>query len=255
MVRSSLCAYRYAHALHHRFPGTQRDPELWPYTIPGTPRWLRLACVPFEILVGFVFTPLLFLRSVMTADNLSAEQKRRIWIEYAVAILYWGMTVASAVAFDLLTPFLVGVLAPIIVAGMYQTLNKYVEHMGMLGTGILDCTRSVSDNRLAGQMLSASLQHVDHHGAHHLYARIPHYHLPQTTSLVMTEEASGSVYPSYFSAFVAMLRTLGNPRVGSQWLTAPSAAPESWESVGQPDFELHDSRDTHSREQLTNQPV
>mgnify|MGYP003791372231 CR=1 FL=1 len=251
-----LTAYRHAHALHHRYPGTERDPELWPYTMPGTPRSVRIACVPVEIVLGSIFTPILFLRAVLMADDLSPDQKRRIRIEYAIAVLYWGLAVISAAMLGLWTPFLVGVVAPWMVAGMFQTVNKYVEHMGMLGSGILDSTRSVLDNRLPGRMLSASMQHVDHHGAHHLYAKIPHYHLPQATPLVMTEEAeTASLYPSYFSAFVAMLRTLGDPRVGAQWIAEGSDTPDAWDSRGETDSERHDSRDAHSREQVTNQRI
>ncbi len=251
-----LTAYRHAHALHHRHPGTERDPELWPYTSPDTPRSVRIACVPLEVVLGSIFTPILFLRSVLIADDLSPDQKRRIRIEYAVAVLYWGLAANSAAMRGLWIPFLVGVVAPWMVAGMFQTVNKYVEHMGMLGSGVLDSTRSVFDSRLAGRMLSTSMQHVDHHGAHHLYAKIPHYHLPQATPLVMTEEAATeTLYPSYFSAFVAMVRTLGNPRVGSQWIAAESDDSESWDSCGDTDIERRDSRDLHSREQVANQRI
>ena len=217
---------------------------------------VRSACVPLEVVLGSIFTPILFLRSVLIADDLSPDQKRRIRIEYAVAVLYWGLAANSAAMLGLWIPFLVGVVAPWMVAGMFQTVNKYVEHMGMLGSGVLDSTRSVFDSRLAGRMLSTSMQHVDHHGAHHLYAKIPHYHLPQATPLVMTEEAATeTLYPSYFSAFVAMVRTLGNPRVGSQWIAAESDDSESWDSCGDTDIERRDSRDLHSREQVANQRI
>lgn len=250
-----LSAYRFAHAQHHRCPGTEQDPELWPFTVPGTPRWMRILCAMIEVVFGCLYTPFLFLRALCVAEKIPTARKRRIAIEYTVTLLYWGQTIALVAYFELWTVFLLGVIAPIMVAGAFQSLNKYVEHMGMTGAGALGMTRSVADERTLGQMLSASWQHVDHHGAHHLYARIPHYNLPETTPLIMSEEAAAeTLYPTFWSAFVAMVKTLGNPIVGAQWVNAPQ--PETvttpWDSRGATEYERHDSRDVYSCEQLGN---
>lgn len=257
-----LSAYRNAHALHHRCPGTERDPELWPFNVPGTPRSVRLCCALIEVIFGFLYTPFLFVRATLATEKIPTAQKRRIAIEYTATALYWGQTIALVAYFDLWTVFLLGIVGPIAIAGMFQTVNKYVEHMGMTGPGALGMTRSVADNRSLGQMFSASWQHVDHHGAHHLYARIPHYNLPETTPLVMSEEAAAeTLYPTYWSAFVAMVRTLGNPIVGAQWVQAAEPektsehtnSPAPWDARNVIEFERPDGRDVYSSEQVTNQ--
>ena len=238
-----LSAYRCAHALHHRCPGTERDPELWPFNVPGTPRGVRLGCAIVETLCGCLYTPFLFVRAVLIAESIPTAQKRRIAVEYTAMALYWGQTIALVAYFELWTVYLLGIVGPIAVAGMFQTINKYVEHMGMTGPGALGITRSVAAEHRVGRALSASWQHVDHHGAHHLYARIPHYNLPETTPLVMSEEAAReTLYPTYLSAFIAMVKTLGNPIVGAQWETAPKAdEPETpWEAPSTLEYEPRD---------------
>ena len=60
--------------------------------------------------------------------------------------------------------------------------------------------------------------HIDYHGTHHRYAKMPYYNLPEATPAVF-EKAGGKlpVYTSYRAAMFEMFRTLGDPRIGSQW--------------------------------------
>src|ERR1700745_4247590 len=48
----SFNLYRAAHQFHHAHLATQKDEELWPFDIPGTPRWVRLLCAVLELTVG-----------------------------------------------------------------------------------------------------------------------------------------------------------------------------------------------------------
>ena len=219
-----LSVYRHAHTLHHRCLGTPQDPELWPFTLPDTSRAFRLTFALVETMLGCIVTPLLFLRAVLIADRLSDSQKRRITAEYAAIVLYWGSIVSIVSMFELWSYFLLSIVAPVAVGGAFQTINKYVEHMGMTGSGVLGTTRSVADHRTVGRMLSATMQHVAHHSAHHLFAKIPYYRLPEATSYLYGEEATKeSLYSSYWAAFVAMSKTLRDPRVGPQWKNIESS--------------------------------
>ena len=72
-------------------------------------------------------------------------------------------------------------------------------------------------------MLSYSMQHVDHHGTHHRYAKIPCYNLPLATEFVYRKgTANHLIFLTYLSAFWDMVKILGDPKAGSQWLESNS---------------------------------
>ena len=123
--------------------------------------------------------------------------------------------------------FAVAYLAPAIIAGNLQSLRKFTEHMGLLGSTILESTRTVVDPSLVGSALSESMLHVDYHGTHHRYAKVPYYNLPEATPFVYgTQSGDPRLFPNYASAMFDMVRSLSNPRFGRQWVAdEPSALP------------------------------
>jgi fatty acid desaturase len=214
-----LSAYRICHARHHAYLASPRDPELWPFTMPGTPRWPRRLAAGAEITLGFVYTPLLVLRGVIVSGPLSPDQRRRLLAEYGLSVLIWSTMIGVVAAGGWWAQWSVACLAPMLLAGSFQTLNKYTEHMGLLGDTVLSSTRTVVDPRPWGKLLSRSLLNVDYHGTHHRYAKVPYYNLPAATPYVFDRHAATApVYATYVAALCAMIRTLTNPRVGRQWL-------------------------------------
>lgn len=219
LILVPLSVYRHAHALHHAHPNGRRDPEMWPFVLPEAPRWFRLLSACVEIVCGFLYTPLLFLRSVLTAERVREGLWRRILREYLVILCFWGAVLAVVARLGWWTEFLVMFVVPLWIAGAYQTLNKYTEHLGVFGATILGSTRTVDDRRAWGRAFSAAIQNVDHHGTHHRYAKIPHYNLPDATACVFAGEADSlPPFPSYFRAFCDMLPHLADPKAGPQWL-------------------------------------
>ncbi|HCS51299.1 fatty acid desaturase [uncultured Rubinisphaera sp.] len=219
-----LSVYRYAHAYHHGFMATKADPELWPFNDPQASRPFRMLCAFLEIFFGFIYTPLLFVRSLFVCGKLKKDLRKRIIFEYCLILLVWG-TLFTVVAWQgWWVQFLVGFGVPYAFAGMYQTLNKYTEHMGLLGDTVLSGTRTVIPKKRVDKTISNMMQHVDHHGTHHRYARIPFYALPEASEVVYGENnPENPVYSTYAGAFFAMLPTLWNPKVGSQWKQDASA--------------------------------
>jgi fatty acid desaturase len=146
---------------------------------------------------------------------------RLVW-EYALSLLLWTVGLGTVLHFGVGQQFAVAYLVPAILAGNLQSLRKFTEHMGLLGDDVVSTTRTVVDTSLLGRLLSASLLHIDLHGPHHLHAKIPHFNLPEATPVAYEKELSrpraGNVYASYFSAMREMFETLGDPRVGVQWL-------------------------------------
>ena len=223
-----ISLYRYAHAKHHSHIATEQDPELWPFTIPTAPLWGRRLVAFFELLFGFLVTPILFFRAYWIADDMTIKVRRNIRREYAIATATWLVMLGMVSVMDWWTEAMVGVIAPWMVAGFFQTGNKYVEHMGMTGVGIMGTSRSVVPKDKLGETLSAAWQNVAHHAAHHLYAKIPHYNLPEASSHIISDTPpEGTVFSTYTSATLAMIKTLDNPKVGPQWNTTAASRSKS----------------------------
>lgn len=218
LILVPLTAYRRAHARHHASLASVVDPELYPFVDPGTSRLFRLTCAFFEITLGYLYTPLLFLRSVWNDQKLTSADRRRIVAEYVVIALMVMLVFTAIEKTGTWHFYFTAILPTLLVAGAYQTLNKYTEHLGLFGETILESTRTVLPRDSWNQAISSLLQHVDHHGTHHVRARIPFFELPPASEEVYCGRISSlPVYYSYATAFWAMLKTLPDPKAGPQW--------------------------------------
>jgi fatty acid desaturase len=222
VILTPISAYRWVHNQHHLHLGTPRDAEQWPYVDPAAPRWFRRLTALCELALGFIATPVLFLRGVLVAETMPRATKRRLVGEYALVVVTWAAVLGGVAWFGLWEPFLVGYLVPTWLAGNLQSWRKFTEHMGLLGHDVPTTTRTVVDETPVGRLLSATMLHIDYHGPHHEYAKIPHFNLPAATPVVFAEElkdpAGANVFRSYPAAVWDMVKTLGDPRVGSQWV-------------------------------------
>src|SRR5436190_254109 len=217
----SLSLYRAAHHSHHSYLGTERDEELWPFVVPGKPRWFRCLAAVSELILGLVYTPLLFLRALIRPGSVIRNRYRRwrIWMEIGFIALVCSAVVLIVAFTNAWNYLLVTYLIPASLAGCMQSLRKYIEHMGMTGSTVLSSTRSIVDPGLLGRLLAFTLFHEPFHGVHHKYARLPHAALPEFTDDL--EPAGPSELPpflTYRQALLDMLPSLLDPKVGSQWL-------------------------------------
>lgn len=214
-----LSVYRYVHGQHHARICSEGDLELWPFVNTDTPLWGRRLAAFSEIVFGYFYTPFHFLHGVIVGTNIPPGQMRRIYCEYALNIAIWSVVLAVTAAQGWWAELTIALVVPGIISGGLQTIRKYTEHMGMLDCTALGGTRTVVDNGWFGWVISESMLHIDYHGTHHRYAKMPYYHLPEATPAVF-EKAGGRhpVFSTYRAAMFAMFHTLGNPRIGSQWL-------------------------------------
>ena len=213
-----LSVYRYVHARHHAHLGRERDPEFWPYNLPSAPRWLRVGYAWAELLFGWVLTPLLYsVRTAASWSGVSRGQRRRIVAEWALLGAFWPAALWTVLERGWVEPFVVGWVVPAWLTGTAQTLRKFTEHLGMHGDSVLAMTRTVAYRGRVGRAASRSQRHVDHHGTHHRYARVPFYDLPEVTEEAYGADREARLYRSHLAAVADMLPHLIDPRVGPQW--------------------------------------
>lgn len=223
----SLSLYGAVHYFHHTYLASARDEELWPFAIPGSSVWLRRLIAAAELLLGLLYTPLLFLRSFLRKGSPVTQPsvRRAVWIDLGYTALVWA-AVLLLVAWTNAWLFLVVMyFAPALLAGSFQSLRKYVEHMGLSGSTPLSSTRSIVSPGPLGRLLSFSLFNEPYHGVHHRYAHVPQHAMPGFAYLLEpTSPDEPPPYASYRAAFRDMLRSLRDPRVGAQWRDYASSA-------------------------------
>lgn len=221
-----LSVYRLIHGRHHAYVGTPNDLEFWPFVNPEVSRGKRIAAAIGELLFGFFYTPIVFLHGVLVAKRIPPAQKRRIVWEYAMIVVVWSITLYVIHANGWWKPFLIGYFVQAYIAGNLQSLRKFTEHVGLMGNTILTNTRTVVDQGFVGEAMSRSMLRIDYHGTHHRYAKVPYYHLPAATPYVYDGRTETlPLFTSYWAAMYDMVRSLGNPRVGGQWLTKEGMVP------------------------------
>ena len=86
-----LAVYRYVHHQHHAYLGREPDPEFWPYNLPGSPRWVRLAYAWAELFGGWLLTPVLYsLRTAAAWRSIKPHQRQRLVLEWAILVVVWA---------------------------------------------------------------------------------------------------------------------------------------------------------------------
>jgi fatty acid desaturase len=212
--------YRVVHQSHHVHLATVRDTELWPFVLPTTPRWARRIAAVAELTVGLFYSPLIFLRVFLSSSSpiRARRVRRRIWTELALSAVVWSGLLTAIAFFGVWKYFLWMYLAPALIAANLQSWRKYIEHIGLTGNTVNSSTRSIVPKSWFGRVFAHTLLHEPYHGVHHQNAGLPHRVLPQFTS-VLAPKTPGDVAPfmSYRQALPDLIRSLANPRVGSQW--------------------------------------
>lgn len=209
--------YRYVHNRHHAYLGGERDPEFWPYNLPGTPRWRRLAYASAELALGMIVTPALYSwRTWKAWPSHRPALRRRLVLEWLATGVFWTALVALMIPTGWWPLLIVGHVVPAWLAGVGQTLRKFTEHLGREGTDIPAMTRTVVYRGFWGRLASKSQLHVDHHGTHHRWPRIPGRNLPAATELLLATFPARP-FSSHFAAVRDVLRHLADPTVGPQW--------------------------------------
>ncbi len=226
MSLMSFSLYRAAHQLHDAHLATQRDEELWPFVIPGTPRWIRILSAILELSFGLFYTPFLFIRTFLRSGSPIRNKKlrRRVWAEFALTIGVWLCILGAVTWTGAWKYFLWMYLAPAYLAANMQSWRKYIEHVGLTGATVNSSTRSIVAKGPLGRLVAFTLLHEPYHGVHHRHSGLPHAELPHfAAELAPKNPGEVAPFPSYWHALMHLLRSLADPRAGAQWhTTAPS---------------------------------
>jgi fatty acid desaturase len=212
-----LTAYRIVHGQHHAYLGTERDVEFWPFVDPSVRLWRRRLAIAAELLLGYFYDPTIILRGTFVARDVPPALRRKAAVEYALCGLIWCLLAVILTWFGWWPEFCVAYFIPAYVAAILNSWRRMVEHLGMLGDTVETKSRTIVPQGRLAAVVSASVLHVDHHGTHHRYGRIPYYHLPEATRLMHDVNGEQAVFPSYWSALRDTLPHVVNPRVGGQW--------------------------------------
>jgi fatty acid desaturase len=217
---TSFSLFRAVHQSHHAHFTSERDEEFWPFVCPAVSRRVRILAAIFELGVGLVYTPLLFLRAFLRNGSSIRKKnvRRRIWAELMLSAGVWIGILTALAWWDVWKYFLWLYLAPAFLAANMQSLRKYIEHVGLTGSTINSSTRSIVSNGWLGRLVAFTLLHEPYHGVHHRHAGLPHARLSQFTGeLTPKTPAELPAFRSYWRAFRDLLGSLADPRVGAQW--------------------------------------
>lgn len=212
--------YRVLHQMHHMHLATEKDIELWPFVLPGAPRWARRMAAFLELTCSLFYSPFIFLRVFFRHDSLVRNPKvrRRVWLELIVAAVVWAGILAAIAFADLWKYFFCLYLVPALFAANLQSWRKYIEHVGLTGNTVNSSTRSIVPRSRLGRIFATTLLHEPYHGVHHQDAALPHSALPEFAA-ILTPQNPGEPAPfmSYRQALPEVFRSLVDPRVGAQW--------------------------------------
>lgn len=224
----SFSLYRVVHQWHHAHMTTERDEEFWPFTHPGTPRWARILSAFLELTAGLVFTPALLLRAFLRGGSpiRSKKVRRRIWAELALMVIVWIGLVSAVSYWHAWRYFLWMFPIPAYLAANLQSWRKYIEHVGLTGGTVNSATRSIVAQGCLGRLMALTLLHEPLHGVHHLHMELPHSELRGHAAELSPKTADEiHPFPSYRQAFLHLLRSLADPRVGPQWRNSAVPSP------------------------------
>ena len=233
----SFSLYRVVHQSHHAHLATEKDEELWPFVRPAVSRPARILAAVLELSIGLLYTPFLFIRAFLRAGSSIRKKtlRRRIWAEFALSAVLWVGLFTAIAWWDLWKYFLWLYLAPAVLAANMQSLRKYIEHLGLLGSTVNSSTRSIVADGWIGRLVSFTLLHEPYHGVHHRHAGLPYAELPLFAGeLAPKTPEERPPFRSYLHAFRDLFHSLADPRVGAQWRTSIPQAESSWRKRVEP---------------------
>jgi fatty acid desaturase len=218
--------YRESHIRHHAYLNRPNDWELWPYSNPNCSRAFRRVFVLFDICFGFIASPIIYGRIYFHRDSplKSAALRRTVAYEYCGIVLFWGLVFLKLALTNTWSRYFEVWLIPHMIAGVFQTMRKLTEHLGMASYDPMLGTRTVVGKNWLTRLGSFMNFDIFIHGPHHRHPRLAQNLLKGKMDQYLAENPGTNypVYPSYLRATTAMLPFLfTNPGIGMNAGAAP----------------------------------
>jgi len=235
-------SYRETHRWHHAYLNTPDDYELWPYSDPKSSLAFRRFFVWLDLLAGVLTGAYIYSRIYLVHEpRLKGETRRTIRGELISIALFWILFVAGLVAFTVARGFDWWQfdpvwLLPLLLAPLFNTARKFVEHLGMTSHDPLLGTRTIVAGNVLSRLACFFNFDIAVHGPHHRYPRAQHYELEGKLDAhrASNPDVRIPVYGSYLTAAMDMLPSLWrNPATGDHAAAAAHAqdGPKDFEVV------------------------
>ncbi|MEW6645537.1 MAG: fatty acid desaturase [Pseudomonadota bacterium] len=214
-----LSLFRVVHQSHHGMIGTDRDLEFWPYVNRNSRRWQRVLAAFTELTVAPVYYLFMFSRALLVG-HMSLRARLKCYRDVGIMVVVLGGALAIVASKGWWVPFIIAYLIPELLAANMQSWRRLTEHVGLYGDDALTLTRSVVPTNPLELFYCRVMLNENYHASHHKKASIKWTDLPDDTESLLenSEEVRKLSYGSYFQAIPQMLKELGDPRIGSQWL-------------------------------------
>ncbi len=211
--------YRESHIRHHAYLNTPRDWELWPYSDPNVSLTSRRIFVWFDLTVGALLAPYIYGRIYFHRNSPIKDPQLRKTIrnEYFGVVAFWAAILTLVGMFGSYKNFLLIWGCPHMIAGVFQSVRKLTEHLGMASFDPLEGTRTVVGQTLFTKVSSFLNFDIFVHGPHHRHPRVAHNQLAKKMDDYMRSHPDRTfpLFASYSRATLNMLPwVFKNPGVG-----------------------------------------
>jgi fatty acid desaturase len=214
-----MSLFRVVHTSHHGMIGTDNDLEFWPYVNKSSKRWHRVLAALTELTVAPIYYMCMFTRALLTG-HMSPRARARCYRDVGI------MTVALVVGLYFVAvngwwaEFTIGYLIPLTLAANMQSWRRLTEHVGLYGDDPLSLTRTIIPTNPIERLYCRVMLNENYHAPHHKKATIKWTDLPAETMAIYEArpDLRGLFFTTYLKAFPHMLKELGDPRIGAQWL-------------------------------------
>jgi fatty acid desaturase len=229
-------AYRESHRRHHAYLNTAADYELWPYSDPRCSLGFRRLFVWLDLFGGVITAPVIYTRIYFVNDvRLPKDARRQISWELVATAVYFAVLLSLLAGWAVRTgwdwrssdPVW---LLPLVLAPMFNTARKFIEHLGLGSTDPLLGTRTVLGGNLVSRLGSYFNFDLAIHGPHHRFPRAEYFELEQKFHALRATHSTPEAIP-VFSSYLAALwdvapRLWTNPATGCAALTPDVNAEE-----------------------------
>ena len=232
---NSYSVYRESHIRHHAYLNKPADWELWPYSDPEEPLWFRRLFCWLEIPFGFVTNPTVYGRLYFHKNSpiTNLDVRKTIRNEYIAMAMFWAACVGLVAWTARWELFLMAWVIPQIVAGVFSTVRKFTEHLGMQSYDPLLGTRTVIGKNVFTRFCTYINFDGFIHGPHHRHPRFRHEQLSERMDTYQQENSQKTypVFGTYVSAMRHMLPSiLFSPGVGMN-VGAPAPTAEKQHDI------------------------